>query len=77
MSRWQVRANCRGLDPDLFFPERGEDARSAKAVCAGCTVRAQCLSEAIEDERHGIWGGTSERERRRIRWDRNHPRATG
>ncbi len=71
-ARWQDEANCLGLDPDLFFPERGESTDEAKAVCASCTVREQCLKYALDTgQKHGIWGGTSERERRRIRRQRD------
>lgn len=69
--RWQERANCLGVDPDLFFPERGASTREAKGVCAGCEVRAECLEYALEKgEKFGIWGGLSERERRRLRRQR-------
>jgi WhiB family redox-sensing transcriptional regulator len=65
---WQVRANCMGVDPDLFFPERGASTREAKEVCRGCVVREDCLEYALSNsEKFGIWGGLSERERRRIR----------
>lgn len=65
---WIAKANCRGIDPELFFPERGESLRPAQEVCAGCVVRDECLEYAIAyGEHHGIWGGTSERERRRLR----------
>ena len=65
---WQNRANCLGVDPDLFFPERGASTREAKAVCRGCVVRGDCLEYALANgEKFGIWGGLSERERRRIR----------
>jgi WhiB family redox-sensing transcriptional regulator len=65
---WQRKANCLGVDPDLFFPERGVSTREAKEVCRGCTVRQECLDFAIANgEKFGIWGGLSERERRRIR----------
>lgn len=68
---WQRRANCMGVDPDLFFPERGASTREAKEVCRGCVVRADCLEYAITSgEKFGIWGGMSERERRRIRRSR-------
>lgn len=68
---WQDYANCRGVDADLFFPERGASTRKAKAICAACEVRAQCLEYAItHGEKFGIWGGMSERERRRIRRQR-------
>jgi WhiB family redox-sensing transcriptional regulator len=68
---WQEYANCLGVDPDLFFPERGASTREAKEVCRGCVVREQCLEYAItHSEKFGIWGGLSERERRRIRRER-------
>ncbi len=65
---WTARAACRGMDPDTFFPGRGAPTREAKAVCARCPVKADCLKAALEErERFGIWGGFSERERRRLR----------
>jgi len=65
---WQDLANCLGVDPDLFFPERGASTREAKEVCRGCVVRDECLEFALANgEKFGIWGGMSERERRRIR----------
>jgi WhiB family redox-sensing transcriptional regulator len=65
---WQDRALCRQTDPEAFFPEKGGSTREAKAVCLRCPVRAECLESALEhDERFGIWGGTSERERRRLK----------
>jgi WhiB family transcriptional regulator, redox-sensing transcriptional regulator len=66
--RWQDQAGCLGIDPDLFFPERGASTREAKAICAACVVRVECLEYAIANgEKFGIWGGMSERERRRVR----------
>ena len=57
-----------GVDPDLFFPERGASTREAKEVCRGCVVREDCLEYALANgEKFGIWGGLSERERRRLR----------
>lgn len=65
---WQDYANCRGADADLFFPERGASTRKAKAICNACEVKGQCLDFAIiNGEKFGIWGGMSERERRRVR----------
>jgi WhiB family transcriptional regulator, redox-sensing transcriptional regulator len=65
---WQAQANCMGVDPDLFFPERGASTREAKEVCRGCVVREECLEYALANsEKFGIWGGMSERERRRVR----------
>lgn len=69
---WQSQANCLGVDPDLFFPERGASTREAKTVCRACVVRSECLEYAlINGEKFGIWGGLSERERRRIRRQRS------
>lgn len=60
--------SCRGMDPDIFFPDRGESLAPAQAVCAECIVAEECLEYALDNgERFGVWGGTSERERRRIR----------
>lgn len=67
---WKMGAACLGVDPDLFFPERGENADNAEAkrICRSCPVQVECLDYALENrEIYGIWGGTSERERRRIR----------
>jgi WhiB family redox-sensing transcriptional regulator len=60
-----------GVDPELFFPDRGASTREAKAVCRGCVVREDCLEHALANaERFGIWGGKSERERRLLRRNR-------
>jgi WhiB family redox-sensing transcriptional regulator len=68
-------AECRGTDPDLWFPERGEATSPAKEICASCFVREDCLDYALANgEKFGIWGGKSERERRRIRTERNRER---
>lgn len=68
---WQDDANCKGANADLFFPERGASTRAAKAICRECQVREECLEFAITTgEKFGIWGGLSERERRRIRRER-------
>jgi len=65
---WQERALCAQTDPESFFPEKGGSTREAKKVCLGCDVRADCLEYALfNDERFGIWGGLSERERRRLK----------
>ncbi|MGY1690748.1 WhiB family transcriptional regulator [Geodermatophilus sp. SYSU D00697] len=67
-------ALCAETDPEAFFPEKGGSTREAKRVCAGCPVRSQCLEFALaNDERFGIWGGLSERERRRLRLQRRVP----
>lgn len=68
---WQDYGNCRGADSDLFFPDRGASTRRAKQICAECEVRIECLNYAIDNgEKFGIWGGLSERERRRVRRSR-------
>jgi WhiB family redox-sensing transcriptional regulator len=68
---WMDQANCLGCDPELFFPARGESCVEAKAVCQACVVRVECLNYALETgETLGIWGGRSERERRRLRRER-------
>lgn len=73
---WMDHGACVGLDPDMFFPERGASTREAKAVCADCPVEGLCLAWALANgERFGIWGGKSERERRRIRRARARDRA--
>ena len=65
---WQERALCAQTDPEAFFPEKGGSTREAKKVCVSCEVRAECLEYALEnDERFGIWGGLSERERRNLK----------
>ncbi|WP_448073173.1 WhiB family transcriptional regulator [Georgenia yuyongxinii] len=65
---WQDRALCAQTDPEAFFPEKGGSTREAKRVCTSCEVRAECLDYALaNDERFGIWGGLSERERRKLK----------
>ncbi|WP_304518591.1 WhiB family transcriptional regulator [Cellulomonas sp. C5510] len=65
---WQERALCAQTDPEAFFPEKGGSTREAKKVCSGCDVRGECLEYALaHDERFGIWGGLSERERRKLK----------
>ncbi|MGB3732383.1 WhiB family transcriptional regulator [Microbacterium sp.] len=65
---WQVDALCAQTDPEAFFPEKGGSTRDAKRICASCEVRSECLEYALSnDERFGIWGGLSERERRKLK----------
>jgi len=68
---WQAQALCSQTDPEAFFPEKGKKGcptKEAKQVCAGCPVRLECLAHALDkDERFGIWGGLSERERRKLK----------
>lgn len=69
---WQADAACAGApNPALWFPTRGQATVLAKAICRGCPVRVECLDHALANgEKWGIWGGTSERERRKIKRDR-------
>ena len=65
---WQSDSLCAQTDPEAFFPEKGGSTRDAKKICSSCEVRTHCLEYALEnDERFGIWGGLSERERRKLR----------
>ena len=65
---WRASALCAEVDPDAFFPEKGESTRAAKTICRKCLVKVECLRSALaNDERFGVWGGLSDRERRRLR----------
>lgn len=68
---WRKQAACRGMDPNLFFVDRGDTkkCREARAICEPCPVKAECLQYAIDLDSHleGVWGGTTERERRGLR----------
>jgi WhiB family redox-sensing transcriptional regulator len=69
---WMRDAVCRGMDPNLFMPERGDywTMQAAKAVCAGCPVKEPCLELGMY-EKFGIWGGMTEKDRRRLRRQRS------
>jgi hypothetical protein len=65
-------ALCSQTDPEAFFPEKGGSSREAKKICARCPIKLRCLEVALaNDERFGIFGGLSERERRRIKRERD------
>tara|TARA_Y100001949_G_scaffold149853_1_gene134792 strand:+ start:66 stop:434 length:369 start_codon:yes stop_codon:yes gene_type:complete len=65
---WSDKAMCKDLDTQIFFPKRGEATRPIKIICSVCPVVKPCLEYAMKSsEKFGVWGGTSERERRRIR----------
>jgi WhiB family transcriptional regulator, redox-sensing transcriptional regulator len=65
---WYEQAACLDKDADCFFPEKGGSTRAAKRICQTCSVQTECLDYALaNDERFGIWGGLSERERRRLK----------
>jgi WhiB family redox-sensing transcriptional regulator len=64
---WMLHARCRGVSPTEFFPSDGLGVEAAQRICAGCGVRTECLEYALAHRiEHGVWGGASERERRRI-----------
>ncbi|HQV57606.1 MAG TPA: WhiB family transcriptional regulator [Ilumatobacteraceae bacterium] len=64
---WMADGNCRLYDPAVFFPSDGVGVDRARKICQGCPVAEQCLEYALEQRiEHGVWGGCSERERRRI-----------
>lgn len=76
--RWSDSASCAGIGPGLFYPERGEPNSEATAVCARCPVSAECLEYALANhEKYGVWGGTSEAGRRRLRKERRAARQAG
>lgn len=63
---WAPRAACRAQQPDALFV-RGAEQNKAKAICAGCPVRTECLAEALDNQiEWGVWGGMTERERRAL-----------
>lgn len=65
---WMAKGICAQTDPEEFYPEKGGSTRAAKRICQGCPVKKECLDYALDrDERFGIWGGASERERRRMK----------
>ena len=64
---WQEAASCFGVDPDVFFPVSEEEAGPALAFCGVCRIREECLAWALKNgERYGVWGGTTEQQRRRL-----------
>lgn len=72
---WRGDALCAQTDPEAFFPKRGEATTEAKLICSMCEVRAECLEYALgegDEDLHGVWGGTSHRERRALRRARGH-----
>ena len=73
---WMGDAACRTIEPELFFPARGEQIADARAVCEQCSVRKACLEFALTHKiAYGVWGGKSERERRPMRGQRQRSRA--
>ncbi len=67
-TKWMSKGNCRNKPPGIFFPSDGLGVEVAKQVCEACKVKETCLSHALKNRiDHGVWGGTSERQRRRLR----------
>ncbi len=64
---WWTLAACRGMGPSMFYPEKGGDFKSPKAVCEGCEVKAACLEAALINSESGVWGGTTEQARGRTK----------
>lgn len=65
--KWMRKAKCKNLNPSIFFPSDGAGVEVARRICRDCQVKKECLEYALAHHiDHGVWGGTSERERRRI-----------
>ncbi len=75
-TNWMADGNCRDESPSLFFPSDGVGVEVARRICATCPVKSPCLEYALRNRiDHGVWGGASERERRRIARRRRSARA--
>lgn len=64
---WTDEAICLSVGPETFHPAPGESPKDAKRVCQGCPVREKCLDVALQHDWYGVWGGTTQMERRRLR----------
>lgn len=72
-TEWMARGRCKDLPAETFFPSDGVGVDAARRICADCPVKVACLEYAMENHiDHGVWGGTSERERRRLARQRRH-----
>ncbi|VEI12903.1 Transcription factor WhiB [Trueperella bialowiezensis] len=75
---WMEHALCAQTDPDIFYPEKGGSTAPATSICKNCAVRAECLEYAVSNDiRHGIWGGTSDNDRKRMARERKAARGGG
>lgn len=75
---WMMRGKCKDLDPAIFFPNDWVGVQVAQRICADCPVKSPCLEYALQNRvDHGVWGGASERERRRILRQRRLAKARG
>lgn len=66
-TNWQAYGRCRETDPEIFFPEAGVPQHEALRICRSCEVRTQCLEFALDNHERGVWGGTNDADRRRMR----------
>lgn len=65
---WTKRALCAEVDPEIFFPQAGDKTAYVKKICKACSVRVECLKYSLQNnERFGVWGGLTERDRRKVR----------
>jgi WhiB family redox-sensing transcriptional regulator len=64
---WRALAACRGMSTSVFFPPKGKYSPEAHAACRGCAVRPECMTEAIHSALEGVWGGTTEQQRRSVK----------
>ena len=72
-TEWMAEGKCRDFPAGTFFPQDGVGVIRAAKICATCPVKAQCLEYALDNHiEHGVWGGSSERERRRLQRSRRH-----
>jgi WhiB family redox-sensing transcriptional regulator len=72
-TEWMGRARCRNHPPEVFFPDDGDGVETARRICEACPVNDACLDYALVNRiDHGVWGGTSERARRRMLRARHH-----
>jgi WhiB family transcriptional regulator, redox-sensing transcriptional regulator len=76
-TEWMARGRCKDMDPTVFFPSDGVGVQAAQRICNECEVRTPCLAYALANRvDHGVWGGTSERERKRLLRQRRKPQVT-
>jgi WhiB family redox-sensing transcriptional regulator len=65
---WTRKALCAEVDPEIFFPDKGERTAHVKQICKACIVKVECLEYSIQNnERFGVWGGLTEHDRRKVR----------
>jgi WhiB family transcriptional regulator, redox-sensing transcriptional regulator len=73
-TEWMARGRCKDMDPSVFFPSDGVGVQIAQRICRECDVQTPCLAYALANRvDHGVWGGASERERKRLLRQRRQP----